>query len=363
MESVSFQKPPPLIGTPKKQNLNKFCDYHGDSGHNTNDCYQLKKQIEEVVASGKLTHLVKDIRQNNQRGKSQRRNNVKVINMIREGGNCKRPFEEERSGLTDELTFPTIPQNQLTDEPIILEGVIEGKAGRSKTVLMEFAIIKCRSPYKVIIGRTGMRILRATPGKGARFMEGDVLQENMEPVVHKRRPIIPDGRLVLKEKVFRWLKEGMIRMVQYLVWVANTIPDNLANGTWKVQVDYSSLNKVCAKDMYPFLEEGEGLASLMGNPYKCFLRLLKEHNQIRMAKDDKEKTSEGRKVSWPYGNKGRTKVPHSRGLNKVQDSRRIWLDEQSRRSPPKDKKEIKQIANTGYSKGRRSSDAISTEKK
>ncbi|GJR04244.1 reverse transcriptase domain-containing protein [Tanacetum coccineum] len=44
MESVSFLEPPPLIGTPEKQNLNKFCDYHGDRGHNTNDCYQLKRK-------------------------------------------------------------------------------------------------------------------------------------------------------------------------------------------------------------------------------------------------------------------------------------------------------------------------------
>ncbi|GJX90690.1 hypothetical protein Tco_0344016 [Tanacetum coccineum] len=96
MESVSFPELPPLIGTPEKQNLNKFWDCHKDRGHNTNDCYQLKKQIEEVVASGKLAHLVKDIHLNNQRSGSQGRNNVKVINMIREGGNCKRPFEEER---------------------------------------------------------------------------------------------------------------------------------------------------------------------------------------------------------------------------------------------------------------------------
>ncbi|GJW59789.1 reverse transcriptase domain-containing protein [Tanacetum coccineum] len=70
MESISFPEPPPLIGTPKKQNLNKFCDYHRDKGHNTNDCYQLKKQIEESVASGKLAHLVKDIRQNSQRNEN-----------------------------------------------------------------------------------------------------------------------------------------------------------------------------------------------------------------------------------------------------------------------------------------------------
>ncbi|GKB64982.1 hypothetical protein Tco_0921168 [Tanacetum coccineum] len=67
MESISFTELPPLIRTPEKQNLNKFCDNRVDRGHNINDCYQLKKQIEEVVASGKLTHLVKDIRRNNQR--------------------------------------------------------------------------------------------------------------------------------------------------------------------------------------------------------------------------------------------------------------------------------------------------------
>nr|GFC03320.1 hypothetical protein [Tanacetum cinerariifolium] len=58
---------------------------------------------------------------------SQGRNNVKVINMIRKGGNSKRSFEEERSDLTNELTFLAIPQNQLTDESIILEGTIKAK--------------------------------------------------------------------------------------------------------------------------------------------------------------------------------------------------------------------------------------------
>ncbi|GKA57681.1 hypothetical protein Tco_0756869 [Tanacetum coccineum] len=111
-----------------------------------------------------------------------------------------------------------------------------------------------------------------------------------EPMVHKRRPMTPDGRLVLKKKVFRWLKEGMIRKVRHPVWVANTIPVKLANGTWKVQADYSSLNKVCTKDMYPFPKEGEGLASTMGYLYKCFLLLLKEYSQIRMTEDDEEKT-------------------------------------------------------------------------
>ncbi|GKD85237.1 hypothetical protein Tco_1356391 [Tanacetum coccineum] len=113
----------------------------------------------------------------------------------------------------------------------------------------------------------------------------DVLRENRE-----RRPMASEGRLSLKEKVFHWLKEGLFIKVQYPEWIANTIPIKLASKTWKVQIDYSSLNKVCAKDMYPLPEVGEELASLMGYPYKCFLRLPKEYSQIRMAEGDEEKT-------------------------------------------------------------------------
>ncbi|GJT45243.1 hypothetical protein Tco_0953958 [Tanacetum coccineum] len=170
-------------------------------GHNTKDCYQLKKQIEEVVASRKLTHLVKDICRTNQRNGSQGRNNAKVINMIREGGNHKRPFKERRSGLTDELTFPAIPQNQLTDEPIILEGIIEGQDSEDAEFRCREALWECRQLERV---------------------------------------------------------QGSWKEVQRPEWIANTIPIKLANGTWKMQVDYSSLNK--------------------------------EYSQIRMTEDDKEKT-------------------------------------------------------------------------
>ncbi|GKB12784.1 hypothetical protein Tco_0846707 [Tanacetum coccineum] len=122
----------------------------GDKGgHNTNDCYQLKKQIEEVVASGKLAHLVKDIRQNNQRSENRGKNSVKIINMIREGENRKSPYEEGRSGLTDELTFPGIPRYQLTDEPIILEGIIKGQKSEDVELRCREAIWECRQLEKV----------------------------------------------------------------------------------------------------------------------------------------------------------------------------------------------------------------------
>ncbi|GJX16935.1 reverse transcriptase domain-containing protein [Tanacetum coccineum] len=82
MDNVNFPPPPPMVGTPKKQNMNKFCDYHQDRGHNKNDCYHLKKQIKEPVASGRLAHLVKDIRQGGQKSKGSAKGKEKVINMV-----------------------------------------------------------------------------------------------------------------------------------------------------------------------------------------------------------------------------------------------------------------------------------------
>ncbi|GKD05512.1 hypothetical protein Tco_1180486 [Tanacetum coccineum] len=125
MEIVSFLLPPPLIGTLEKQNLNKFCDYHGDRGHSTNDCYHLKKRIKEVVASWKLAHLIKDIRQGNQRNIGQGRGDVKVINMVELRGNQKRPYETTEPKIIEEIAFPAIPQGSLIDTPIILEAMIE----------------------------------------------------------------------------------------------------------------------------------------------------------------------------------------------------------------------------------------------
>ncbi|GJS06281.1 hypothetical protein Tco_0363077 [Tanacetum coccineum] len=84
-------------------------------------------------------------------------------------------------------------------------------------------------------------------------------------VIHKKRPMTPDRRQALKETVSYWLKEGIIR-----------------------RMDYSSLNKICAKDMFPFLVKEEELALLMGYRYKCFLRLPKDNSQIRMVEDDEE---------------------------------------------------------------------------
>ncbi|GJZ92518.1 hypothetical protein Tco_0664583 [Tanacetum coccineum] len=156
--------------------------------------------------------------------------------MVGLGGNRKRPYEMEEPRLMEEIAFPTIPRNSLVDAPIILEVTIEGfrvrriymdggssskimyehyfksfdvgtksklrksnahlvgfsgeiyhplglidlkvtmgEPGKNKTMLLEFAIVKCHSPYNVILGRTRMRSLSATDRGNAKFMERNAM--------------------------------------------------------------------------------------------------------------------------------------------------------------------------------------------
>ncbi|GKC17956.1 hypothetical protein Tco_1014738 [Tanacetum coccineum] len=54
MESISFPEPPPLIGTPEKQNLNMFCDYHGDRGKKETAIDLLRKEGLHPVKTQKM---------------------------------------------------------------------------------------------------------------------------------------------------------------------------------------------------------------------------------------------------------------------------------------------------------------------
>ncbi|GJT86327.1 reverse transcriptase domain-containing protein [Tanacetum coccineum] len=42
---------PPTVAPPKKENLDRYFEYHGERGHYTNDCFHLKKQLEIALES------------------------------------------------------------------------------------------------------------------------------------------------------------------------------------------------------------------------------------------------------------------------------------------------------------------------
>ena len=59
-----------MKGDPNKHNRNKYCRFHRDHGHDTDECFDLKQQIENLIRQGKLrSFLGRDHRDEKQKGK------------------------------------------------------------------------------------------------------------------------------------------------------------------------------------------------------------------------------------------------------------------------------------------------------
>ncbi|GJT91536.1 reverse transcriptase domain-containing protein [Tanacetum coccineum] len=58
----SFEPPPKMFKSKRSRDTSKYCHFHEDYRHDINDCKHLRTQIQEVVNSRQLSHLVKRIK-------------------------------------------------------------------------------------------------------------------------------------------------------------------------------------------------------------------------------------------------------------------------------------------------------------
>ncbi|GJY92101.1 hypothetical protein Tco_0507883 [Tanacetum coccineum] len=49
LDKGKFKALSPMTTPVEKRNNNKFCEFHGEVGHNTNECMHLKRQIEALI--------------------------------------------------------------------------------------------------------------------------------------------------------------------------------------------------------------------------------------------------------------------------------------------------------------------------
>ncbi|GKA32754.1 hypothetical protein Tco_0719121 [Tanacetum coccineum] len=67
LDKGKFKAPPPMTTPVEKRNHAKFCEFHFEAWHNTDECMHLKKHIEEMLKARKLSHLIKELKQNNEK--------------------------------------------------------------------------------------------------------------------------------------------------------------------------------------------------------------------------------------------------------------------------------------------------------
>ncbi|XP_065618257.1 uncharacterized protein LOC136062732 [Quercus suber] len=57
-DEPSLKWPEKMKGDPNKCNRNKYCRFHRDHGHDTDECFDLKQQIENLIRQGKLKNFL-----------------------------------------------------------------------------------------------------------------------------------------------------------------------------------------------------------------------------------------------------------------------------------------------------------------
>jgi hypothetical protein len=75
------------------------------------------------------------------------------------------------------------------------------------------------------------------------------------------------------------------------VWLANPVIVPKANGKLRMCIDYTSLNKACPKDLYPFPRIDQIVDSTSGCDLLSFLDAYSGFHQIQMSREDRKHTA------------------------------------------------------------------------
>ncbi|GJT02261.1 reverse transcriptase domain-containing protein [Tanacetum coccineum] len=117
------------------------------------------------------------------------------------------------------------------------------------------------------------------------------IREGYSPVRQKKRGQAPERAKAIQAEVHKLVEAGIMREVYYHEWLSNPVMVKKHDGSWRMCVDFTDLNKACPQDCYPLPEIDWKVESLCGYPFKCFLDAYKGYHQIQMAESDEEKTA------------------------------------------------------------------------
>jgi hypothetical protein len=111
------------------------------------------------------------------------------------------------------------------------------------------------------------------------------------PVKQKTRKQAQEKQDFVVQEIEKLKKAKLIREVAHPTWIANPVVVPKANGSGRLCVDFTSLNKAYTKDPYPLPRIDQIVDSIAGCDLLCFLDAFFGYHQIGMAREDEEKTA------------------------------------------------------------------------
>ncbi|GKC45220.1 hypothetical protein Tco_1062942 [Tanacetum coccineum] len=169
LEKGKFKAPPPMMTPVEKRNINKFCEFHGEVGHNTDECMHLKRKIEELLKNGKLSHVIKELKQNS--GKDQPKEKKKG-----ETSSKDKALAILMTPPGNQMVLATAPLIGFSGEIIWPLGKLSllvkiGDEEHSASTWMNFVVVRSSSPYNEIIRRPGVRKIQAVSSTAHRMIK------------------------------------------------------------------------------------------------------------------------------------------------------------------------------------------------
>jgi hypothetical protein len=123
------------------------------------------------------------------------------------------------------------------------------------------------------------------------------IRPDAKPVKHPLWCFAEEKRKTIGEEIARLLAASFIMEVFYPDWLANPVLVLKKNNTWRMCIDYTSLNKACPKDPFALPRINQVIDSTAGCDLLSFLDAYSGYHQIPLYQSDQIKTS----FITPYG--------------------------------------------------------------
>jgi hypothetical protein len=117
------------------------------------------------------------------------------------------------------------------------------------------------------------------------------LKPECPPVKQRLRRSHPDMALKIKEEIQKQINAGFLITSEYPQWLANIVPVPKKDGKVRMCVDYRDLNRASPKDDFPLPHIDVLVDNTAKSKVFSFMDGFSGYNQIKMAVEDKEKTS------------------------------------------------------------------------
>nr|GEW42310.1 reverse transcriptase domain-containing protein [Tanacetum cinerariifolium] len=134
LDKGMFKPPSPMTTPVEKRNAVKFYEFFGEVGHTTDECMHLKRQIEKMLNAEKLSHLIKELKQNYRKdqaktakkGETSGKDKPLAILMIQPWQRIARQRITQTFSLESVISFPNLGEEDGTKGPMIIEVEIGG---------------------------------------------------------------------------------------------------------------------------------------------------------------------------------------------------------------------------------------------